>query len=254
MPYIPPAMNLGDPLTAVPSIYGSEPREGRKSVSSVIAWSKPLAKSLTCVNLNLQNNATLEFSQIAGLIIDNSDCGCDLDFIFPDTNIIVSIPAYAPYTVLAVETRQTQFFVSANGAIVSDITRFSILNFTPDPVAVPVTYMQLTAGVGNITLDGAAVTQLVPNTVNGTLENLSISVAFPKPSVSFNDLLTIQDGTAKILWRGNVAADINSTGFSGQIGNLSDLSIRFTGGIQLVQTGGFAPGGTVSANLYYKTP
>lgn len=253
MPSIPAAMNLGDPLTAVPSIYGREPVEGRKSVTSVVEWSKPLAKGLRAININLQDNATLSYSQVGGMIVDNSDCGCDIDFIFPDTNVVISIPAYAPYTVLGVETRQVQFFVVANGAIPGDITRFSILNFTPAPVSVPVTRQQLIAATGNQTLTGVGSTAIIPATVNGTLENFNLIVAGPQPSVNFNDLLSLVDGTGKILWQGNVAAQTTASEVALNVA-LSGLSVRFQQGINFVQTGGFAPGATWSVTLFYKTP
>lgn len=254
MPTFPPAMNLGDLPHAVPSIMFSEPREGRKTITQVIEWSRPIAKGLQAVSVNLQNNATLEFSQICGLIVDNSDCGADLDFIFPDTEVTVSIPAYSPYIVLDVATGQTQFFVNAHNPIAADLTRFTILNYAPPPVAVPITKQQQTATVSSVPVDGVSSTLIVDPTENGTVQALNVVVACPIPSVSFNDLFQLIDGNGHILWQGNAAQQNTGSGFNVALIDLSGLSIRFQNGITLEQSGGFAPGATIDVNLYYVTP
>lgn len=254
MPIFPPAMNLGDLPHAIPSIMFSEPREGRKSITQVINWSAPVAKGLTAVSINLQNNATLEFSQICGLIVDNSQCGSDLTFIFPDTEVTVSIPAYAPYTVVNIATGQTQFFVKAAAPLAIDVTRFTILNFAPPPVAVPITRQQQAISVASITADGATTTQLIANTVSGSLQALNVGFANPLPAVSFNILGTVKDGLNNVLWSGNVALQNTSTGFIAALVDLNGLSLRFQQGLKFVQTGAAAPGGTFDVNAYYIVP
>ena len=254
MPQIPASMNLPDNLVAVPSQMFNEPREGRKSITQLIDWAIPLAANKSAIFTNLQNNATLEFSQICGLIVDNSECGADLDFIFPDTEVTISIPAYAPFTVLDVPTNQTQFYVVANGAIAGDKTRYSILNYAPPPVAVPVTQQQNIAKLANQALDGATTVALLAAGTNGTLEALNVNVACPLPSVSFNDRLALADGTGKIIWAGNVAAQNTSTGFTVSLCDLVGLHVRFENGLNIIQAGGFAPGATFNVNAYYRTP
>lgn len=254
MPVYPPALSINDPLVALPSRMFSEPREGRKTITTTIDWSIPLAKNLAAVSYNLQNNATLEFSQICGLIVDNSDCGSDLDFVFMDTNVTISIPAYAPYTVLDVASNQTQFVVVAKGAIVVDRTSFSILNFAPPPVAVPITRMQQNVAVGSIAVTGAGSTVIVPNTTNGTIQGLNITIACPTPSVAFNDAFTLADGSGKALWTGNAAQANSGSGFITSLIDQQGLGLRFRAGLNLVQAGAATPGATLDVNVYYLIP
>lgn len=254
MPAIPAAMNLGTIPIMIPSIMFRKPVEGPASVAYSIDWARPVAAGLTTVSVNMQDGGTLNFSQICGLIVDNSNCGSDLDFIFPDTDVVVSIPAYAPYTCLQINTQQVQFFVRGLAVVADDKTSFSVLNYAPSPVAVPLTKQQLTAAVSNLNLTGAGSTAIIAPGVNGTIQNLQVNVAFPKPSVSFNDLLQIVDGTGKLLWSCNVAAQDTSAGGVALIGNLNGVALRFVNGLSLVQTGGFAPGGTINALAYYVVP
>lgn len=254
MPSIPPSMNLGQLPNAIPSIMYRDPKEGAKSVAYDIAWSRPLARGLSCVSVNMQDSSYLEFSQIAGLIVDNSNCGSDLDFIFPDTDVVISIPAYAPYTVLQVNTQQVQFYVRALGALPIDRTDIMVLNYAPAPVAVPITVQQQVAVVSNESIDGAAVTQILPPGTSGTLRGFQLNGAWNGAVANYNDLIRLRDGIGgAVLWSGNIAGSTVGE-FSGVLANLSDISIRFKNGLILQQTGGFAVGGTLNANCYYVTP
>lgn len=253
MPNIPAAMNLPSNVVAMPSRLFHEPDEGRRSITQIIDWSVPIAKGLTAVHSNLQGDSTLQFSQICGLIVDNSDCGSDLDFIFPDTDVTISIPAYSPYTVLQVLTNQVMFYVVAAGAIAGDITRYSILNYAPAPVAVPISIQQLSANFGSIPLTGAGATQIVPAGINGSLRAFNISAAWNNAAAQFNDLFTLADGVGNVLWQGNLAGPTPSSG-NQQMADLSGLSKRFVNGVTLAQTGGFVIGGTLDVNLYYRIP
>lgn len=253
MPQIPPAMNIGFIPPMVPSIMFKAPKEGPGAITFNVDWSIPLAKGLDAMNVNLQNQATLEFSQICGLIVDNSNCGSDLDFIFPDTDVTVSVPAYAPYTVLQVNTQQVQFFIRALEPIAGDLTHFSVLNYAPSPVAVPVFTQQQSAVASSITIDGTAVTQLVPASVSGSLRAFNISAAWVDAAADFNNLFVLRDGTGRTIWAGNLAGDMAN---DGQIvlSDMSNLNIRFQGGLQLIQSGGFTVNGTIDANIYYRVP
>lgn len=254
MPATPPAMNLNQFPVRIPSIMYKPPKEGNGAVTFNVEWAIPLSKSLQAININLQNNATLEFSQICGLIVDNSDCGSDLDFIFPDTDVTVSIPAYAPYTVLQVNTQQTQFFVRGFDLIVGDVTRFSVLNYAPMPVAVPITIQQQTAAIGSIAITGAGSTLIIPPAINGSLRGINVNVAWRTAAAPFNNLLSLIDGSGKALWRGNIAGQGADETIVTSLADLSNINVRFTGGVTLVQTGGFVVGGTIDVNAYFRTP
>lgn len=253
MPNIPAAMNLSSNVIAIPSRLFSEPPEGRRSVTQIIDWAVPIARGLTAVHSNLQDNSTLKFSQICGIIVDNSDCGSDLDFIFPDTDVTISIPAYAPYTVLQVLTNQVMFYTVAADVIPGDITRFSILNYAPAPVAVPVSIQQLNASLGSLPIDGASNTQIIPAGVSGSLRAINISAVWNNAAAQFNNLISLTDGAGKDLWFGNIAGPTPSAD-NYQMADLSGLSVRFRNGLQLRQTGGFTVGGTLDGNLYYRVP
>ena len=254
MPTIPPAMNIGQIPAMIPSIMFKQPKEGPNAITFNIDWSIPIAKGLATINVNLQNNATLEFSQICGLIVDNSACGSDLQFIFPDTDVTVSIPAYVPYTVLEVNTQQVQFFVAAAAPINGDKTKFSVLNYAPPPVAVPISVQQLTAAINSIAITGAGTTQIIGVNTSGSLRGLNVNAAWNNAAAQSNDLLSLEDGTGKVIWNGNVAGPAGAQIFNGSLGDLSNLNVRFVNGIILRQNGGFVVGGTVDVNLFYRVP
>lgn len=254
MPAIPPAMNIGQFPVAIPSIMYKPAPEGPQGITFNLDWSVPIAKGLTAVEINLQNNATLNFSQICGLIVDNSNCGADLDFIFPDTDVTVSIPAYAPYTVLQVNTQQTQFYLNGLGIIAGDRTTFSVLNYAPSPVAVPITVQQQTASASSIAIDGVTLTNILPVGTNGTIRGININVAWADAPAPFNNLLTLQDGTGRVIWAGNIAGMSGVQTFNAALADLSNLNVRFRNGLILKQLGGFAVGGTLDANVFYRVP
>jgi hypothetical protein len=250
---VPPSLPFNDPLAYVPLDTYKEPNEGRKSVPIDLLWSNAINKSVTAFAINLQNNATLEISKISGLVVDNSLCGSDIDFIFPDSSTTITIPAYAPYTVLAIHSNQRQFTVKARAPINGDETFMQVLNFAPPPVAVPITVQQKTAASGSINITGAGNTQIVAAGINGTLQGLNVSFANPKPAGAFNAAFTLQDGAGVILWKGNLALDATSPGLSGELVSINGLNARFINGLVLTQ-GGVGSNGTLDINVYYIIP
>ncbi len=254
MPQIRPSINLNALPLAIPCAMYSPPREGLQSVPYTLNWSVALIGNVDTFSINMQDNSYLEFSQICGLMVDNSNCGADIDFIFPDTDVVISIPAYAPYTVLQVNTRAKAFYVRALGALAIDQTSFSVLNFAPAPVAVPITKQQQIARISNATLDGVTTVALIAADVSGSLQNFQFSFAFPKPSVSFNNRVDLVDGAGATLWSGNIAAQDTSSGQTAMLANLNGISIRFENGLSIHQQGGFTPGATFNASAHYITP
>lgn len=251
---IPPAMSIGHIPPMIPSIMFKAPKEGPGAITFNVDWSIPIARSLDAVSINLQNQSTLEFSQICGLIVDNSECGSDLDFIFPDTDVTVSIPAYAPYTVVQVNTQQVQFFVRGLEIIDGDLTHFSVLNYAPSPIAVPITVQQQTASVGSIAIDGATSTPIIAAGTNGSLRGINVNVAWRTSLVDFNNLLKLIDGAGNIIWQGNIAGQNADETALAALADLSNLNVRFVDGVSLDQSGGSTVGGTIDVNLYYRVP
>lgn len=252
---VPPAKNYASPLIAVPTRWGATPPEGNMMIACEIDWAT-MGGTNNCVNLNLQNNATLNFSQIVAISCDNSNCGSDVQFIFPDTTETMTVPAYTPKLIIPVFTNMTQFYVYSPFAQAEDITRFSILNAVPPPIAVPVTSEQEAAAFSNISmLAGGSTTQLVPVTISGTLEAASIfmfvtALTGNTTTATWN----IQDGNGNVLIGGQ-----NSGGAGNVVGQLvfnnDNMRVRFQNGLKFVQSAASQFGGGQAAiNAYYRTP
>ncbi len=253
---IPPAPNYPSPLVAVPSVWQNEtPREGSRMVSCEVDWGS-MGGASQCVNFNLQNNATLEFSQIAGLKVDNSQCGADVQFIFPDTGDTITIPAFSPADIFPVFSNQTQFFLKVlnTNAQSEDVTRFIILNTLPPPVSVPVSTAQDAASPLDLVM-AAGTTALVLAGVNGTLQGLNVSVSVNDPTNVFQMNIQVEDGNGAIIASfpigGQAGASINAMMIS-----LTPINIRFNNGINIVQSGTAPSGstGVLGVNAVYRIP
>lgn len=245
---IPPAVNYQSPLIAIPTRWAKAPPEGNNIISCEIDWGT-MGGPNGCVNVNLQNNATLTFSQIAALSIDNSSCGADVQFVFPDTTETLTIPAYSPKIITPVFTNQTQFFVYAPTFRSEDVTRFSILNAVPPPIAVPVTSEQNAAVAGDVSLTATGFTQLVSPSVSGTLENAFFNYIIGNGQAEWY----LTDSTGQALAGGIVIASTTVFG-SGTALDLKGISVRFQGGLRFQVFATSSTSGTMATNLYYRTP
>jgi hypothetical protein len=212
-----------------------------------------------CVAINLQNNATLNFSQIVALSVDNSDCGSDIRFIFPDTGETTTIPAGAPKVIIEVFTNQVQFYVQAgiNSQIVSsgDQTRFSIHNTMPPPIAIPVTQEQQFANAAAIATSVGS-TQLIAAGQNGRLEGVDIMFQFPTSTDPAKTCTwQLVDGDSNVIATGTVAStSLNATNLPG-VFRQSDMAVTFVDGLSFeITVSTIAPDGTASVNLYYRAP
>lgn len=252
---IPPAVNYQSPLVAVPSVSGNPPNEGQKLIACEIDWAT-MGGANNCVSINLQNNATLSFRQITALSVDNSTCGSDVRFIFPDTTETVTIPAYSPKVIVPVFTNQTQFFVQAIGEQPEDVTKFSILNFVPPPIAVPVSLEQNIASVANIPVTSSGNQQIIASSISGTIEAMTINYYGSTASGAASVAWALRDGssTPVIMTQGINA--FQSGANQGTVVQLSNLQLRFQNGINFVfvVTGTPAAGSVFMVNLYYRTP
>lgn len=251
---IPPSVNYQSPLVSIPSLAESDAKEGPRMVNLEIDWGT-MGGASNCVSVNPSNNATLTFSQILALSVDNSTCGSDVRFTFPDTQETVTIPAYAPKIIVPVFTNQTQFFVQALGEEPQDITKFSILNFVPPPIALPLSQEQNIANIGAINVTANGSTQLIAAGINGALEGAFISFYGSTGSGASVINWTLQDGSATPVV---LAAGSNEfgtgTGYQGLAFQLNGLQVRFQNGVKLSYTITATVNATYSANLYYRTP
>jgi hypothetical protein len=260
MPFnVPNAVNYSSPLNAVPLDWTSSPIEGAKGIQCTVAWGTQGGPN-NAVYVNCQNNATLNFSKIRALIIDNSQSGADIQFIFPDTETTVSVPAYTPYAIIPVFTNQTQFYLVSPLAKDADKTNFTILNTAPPPVAVPTTQEQNFVYASSVNIAGASGTvPLVPAGTDGTIENVFIGGEIGAVAGGAASSITLSDGTGKVIAVGQMSVT-GGAGGTGVVNNVtmfsqSDLHVRFTNGLNLNwTTGGAVNGATVSANVYYRQP
>lgn len=250
---VPPAVNYQSPLVSFPTRWQNEkPTEGPRQIPCEIDWGS-MGGANNCLNINIQNNAVQNFSQIVALKVDNSLSGADVQFIFTDMNDTVTIPAYES-AVVPVFTGQTQFFVSAPNAQSEDITRFQILNCLPPPIAIAPSSAQDVLASAAIALT-VGTTTLLASTVSGTIEGVNISASVRNPGGTWGLQFTYRDGTGTILW---VAEMVGESGVSATaiLAAMAPVHIRFQGGITLAITG-TAPGGDggfVTTNMPYRTP
>lgn len=260
----PPGSNYQSPLVSIPSRVFDTPLEGNRQVSMEIDWANMgiTTGSLTSVYVNLQNNATINFSQICSIKVDNSQCGADVQIIFQDTSDTTDVAAYSPAAIFPVFTGATQFYVVANGADVADVTRIQLLNYAPYPVALPLSQEQNTAASGAMAIGNNTVTkQLVPTGINGTLEILQANIQF-EAAQSSNSTANIYmfDGSSgpRYLWSPSApfAISILAAVPFAQIIGLQNLNWRFTNGLSIEWQGlgGFSQGGIMNAFAAYRTP
>jgi hypothetical protein len=250
---IPPAKNYSSPMVALSAIMRKDPVEGDQFIPIEIDWGT-MGGPNNCVSLNTFALAQGTFSQIVALSIDNSACGSDLEFIFPDSSQTYRVPAYTPVAVFEVVTNQTQFYVQALDPSSADITRFAILNFLPPPIVLPVTQApQSAAAFGAISATVAATTQIVSAGNDGRVEVLSI-IANLNNGSSGSTAYKLQDGDGNILNEGQV---YSQTGNNQNVicFQASSLDLPFYNGLQfVVQPGtGIASGSTFILNAAYRS-
>jgi len=251
---VPPAVNYPSPLIAIPSRWAQKPVEGPKAISCEIDWAT-MGGSQDTVNFNLQNNATLAFSQIVALKVDNSNCGGDVQFIFPDTGDTVTIPALAAEVITPVFTNGQQFFVQGLGTDAADVTRFQVLNAMPPPLAIPRSTLQESAVVSNIPLTNGNTTLVGDGNTSLTIEGLVINgytgttVSATNYGLIFRDLASPFTNLLEFV--------LVATGTSSPIGPfiINPLNFRTNGGLDLNISGITTPGsGILTASVLYRTP
>lgn len=252
---VPPAKNYQNPMNSLPAIFGSEPPEGARLVPIEIDWASMGGPNM-CVSINLFGQAAMTLSQIAALSVDNSNCGADVQFIFPDTQQTYTVPAYTSVTTFPVFTNATNLFVYAPTANIEDSTRFAILNTMPPPVALPLPQEQQTAVFNDIPV-ASGTTAILPAGTNGTIE--AITVAFQFVSTACNVQWTLVDGetpTPKLLAGGQAAASpVPNTNVYVISYNASGLRLRFENGVNFIMTiTGSGTAAVATVNIVYRSP
>jgi hypothetical protein len=239
---VPPFVQYQVQLPPLRGLWNRAPAEGDRFVSAEIDWGITTGIGMA-VQFALSGNSPVAFSQIVALSVDNSKCGSDTRFLFPDSAFTLNVPAFNQ-GVYNVYTNALMFYVTSPFAAIGDRTVFQVLNSMPPPIAIQPTQEQATASVTAVNLAVNATTQITPITVNGTLEGLSISVVVNSPALQCG--LFIQDGTGRNIW----AALISQT----QYFQIMPINIRFTGGLQVVVQGTTITSGQVNISAYYSIP
>lgn len=246
---IPQSVNYPSPLVAVPSLSQDEPMEGRKQVPVEILWGT-MGGASKCVGFNLQNNATLNITQISALKVDNSASAADVQFIFPDTGDTITVPAGSPVVVVPVFSNAIQMYVSAPNSLLGDVTRAQLLNYQVPPTSVGVTVERQTSSSspGVITQATNTTFPLVPAGINGTLQDIELWFAVgTAPAVApVQFVMSVQDGQGtpvKLInqWNFLLTAITSKT----DLLNLIGINWRFLNGVNLVLQGVSGTGGAI---------
>jgi hypothetical protein len=247
---LPPSVNYPSPLNSIVCRWDNEPSEGNRFIPCEVDWAT-MGGADNAVSMQLYGNAAQTLSQILALSVDNSGCGADVQFVFPDTSQVYTIPAYEPACVLPVFTNALSFYVICPNAATEDVTRFSVHNSLPPPSSLSVSKEQNIATSGTIASNVATSTQVIPLGVNGTIEALSITAQLNGSSNAATEVQLI-DGNNIPVWTGQVSSN-NSVNVNLTLANLSDLSVRFNGGLTFKVSTAIAAG-AFAVNVYYRTP
>lgn len=250
---IPPAVNYQSPLIALPTRFRKPPPEGDKVISVDIDWST-MGGADNCINFNLANNATLNFTQIVAVKYDNSESSGDVQLVFTDTGDTVTIPARSQ-AITPVFTNGQQFFIIGVSVVSGDVTRLQVLNSMPPPVDLSREGFPESTFAGNITVvDGAATDPVIAAGISGTIEALFITQQFfnNAPGNSIADI-SLVDGSANVIWSELLNID-NATQNWPYFIPLSPMSARFQNGLNLVQNNSGVPtlSGAISINATYR--
>lgn len=258
---VPAAVNYPSPLVALPSkMMNQEPPEGRMQIPITVDWAT-MGGANNCVAFNFQNNATLPMSKISALSVDNSDCGMDVRFVFPDTGETITVPALTPKLIIEIPTNGTSFYLvgTLNLQIEEpgDQTRFSILNYVPPPIAVPITTAQTPAGNGFLAVDGVATDVLLGASFRGSLRGFRFSYSSPQGGAVADGIILFkfEDGTGQDICWFSVTCDGTQVS-NVQMVNMQDLNIRYSSGLVIKQAvaAGANPGGYYTYTILVTAP
>jgi hypothetical protein len=235
------------PMFPLRGLWNTKPVEGDKFVNAEIDWL--VTTKATAVQFSLSGNSPVSLSQIVALCVDNSRSGADVDFVFPDSGFVLTVPAHNQL-VAPVFTNALMFYASAPSSIAGDVTVFQILNSMPPPIPIAPSTTQNHAGINAIpTTNGSTV--LVAAGINGTLNTLSITLAANAAGGAL--AMSVIDGSGKSLWVTYVSVPASSSQINFPF-NVPGLDVRFVNGLNLVVSGSTLAGVQIIANVYYSTP
>jgi hypothetical protein len=241
---IPAFVQYQSPMFPLRGLWNRAPQEGDQFVNVECDWL--VSPPGNAVQFSLSGNSPVALSQIVALAVDNGRCGADVDFIFPDSGFVLTVPAHNQ-GVFPVFTNALMFYASAPSSAAGDITIFQILNSLPPPIPMAATETQNHSSVTAIALANGS-TPIVAPGVSGTLNSLSITIALTGGFAA----LILADGRPVNIWGGTFDAAAATTQFFNP--NLNGLNVRFVNGLNAILSGVTATGGPLDVNVYYTTP
>jgi hypothetical protein len=166
---IPPAVNYQAPIVSIPTLYRNEPKEGPRMVPITIPWGNAGADN--CVYINTSQNTPNPISQIVALAVDNTRCGADVIFSFPDTQQTITVPT-GESVVMPVFTGSLAFYVLSPDALSTDVTNLTIHNSMPP--AIDINKSRFQSFSVSAPVNPGAITQMLPD-ITGTINSISLS-------------------------------------------------------------------------------
>jgi hypothetical protein len=244
---VPPFDQYQSPLVPLRGLWHAAPKEGDRFVNVDIQWL--VTTDQRAVQFSLSGNSPVALSQIVALSVDNSRSGSPVDFVFPDSGFVLTVPARNG-GVFPVFTNALMFYAVANDAIAGDETIFQILNSMSPPVMILASAIQNHTNLLDASLANGT-SQIVPAGVNGTLNTISITAAIAEGASAGSAIVQLFDGTGRELWLTILNAPAN--GVIDPTFPLTGINLRFVNGVSVVVSGSSLTG-SMAINLYYSQP
>jgi hypothetical protein len=212
-----------DNIQARPSYLVDKPHEGRMQVNVAIDWSLG-----TGFSFNLANPSPQGFSKVAALFCDNINCASDVTFIWPDTQIEVTVPANSQGLYPA--GVGTAFVVSAPTGGAGDTTFVQFFNYYPYPVAVTKSVFQTAALANGINATVTGLTTILPTTINGVLQSASVTARILGGASNTQINFTVQDGTGAAIMKSGFYGQSNAAN-NAVVVNSTGINVKFRQGL-----------------------
>ena len=238
------------PLSVFPARTFVQPAEGRYVIPIELDWDG----SGAAFDVNIAGKTTQPFSKIVMLDVDNTECGADVTFFFPDTMDTLQVPA-GTAGLFPVFTNGLLFYAAATASLASDVTRLRVLNFWTTPLSNPLPQYHSYAGQTGVNpVTGTA--GIIAASASGTLVAYDCFISLIAGAGLGNLLVQLVDHhTGGAIDQAYIELPANGV-FNGIGFSLGGSVIRYAAGIDLSLTAGgvaFAGGG-VSVSVKYRNP
>jgi hypothetical protein len=247
---IPPFVQYQQPIVPLRGLWNNPPPEGDRFANIEIDWITT-TNGATAVQILFSANSPVAFSQIVALAVDNRRSAFDINFVFPDSNFTLTVPA-DNQGVYPVFTNALMFYVLADPAVVAgNVTVFQVLNSMPPPVALnPSAVLETNAVAGTVGLTAGNTQQIVPLGVSGTMDGFLVTINYGGSGPT-SATLELIDGAGSILWTDVVAGQPGTS----DVIPITGIHVRFINGVSLKVIAASPAGvSSANANIFYTTP